>query len=67
MMEPTLEQNNATLLEQKLPSLLAHPLASEQPSVKAYRDRNYRVVATARSVKPFRDDAERSVERLAFI
>jgi NAD(P)-dependent dehydrogenase (short-subunit alcohol dehydrogenase family) len=25
--------------------------------VKAYRDRNYRVVATARSVKPSRDDA----------
>ncbi len=31
--------------------------------VKAYRDRNYRVVATARSIKPSNDDGVLSVRR----
>ncbi len=56
MMESTLEQNEATVLEQKVAVITGASQGIGAALVKAYRDRNYRVVATARSVKPSRDD-----------
>src|SRR6266581_9257005 len=56
MMESTLEQNEATVLEQKVAVITGASKGIGAALVKAYRDRNYRVVATARSVKPSRDD-----------
>ena len=52
MMESTLEQNQATVLEQKVAVITGASQGIGAALVKAYRDRNYRVVATARSVKP---------------
>ena len=57
MMESTLEQNEATVLEQKVAVITGASQGIGAALVKAYRDRNYRVVATARSVKSSRDDA----------
>ena len=56
MMESTLEQNKATVPEQKVVVITGASQGIGAALVKAYRDRNYRVVATARSVKPSRDD-----------
>ncbi len=56
MMESTLEQNEATVLEQKVAVITGASQGIGAALVKALRDRNYRVVATARSVKPSRDD-----------
>src|SRR5260221_3725684 len=56
MMESALEQNEATVLEQKVAVITGASQGIGAALVKAYRDRNYRVVATARSVKPSRDD-----------
>ena len=55
MMESTLEQNEATVLEQKVAVITGASQGIGAALVKAYRDRNYRVVATARSAKPSRD------------
>jgi NAD(P)-dependent dehydrogenase (short-subunit alcohol dehydrogenase family) len=55
-MESTLEQNKATVPEQKVAVITGASQGIGAALVKAYRDRNYRVVATARSVKPSRDD-----------
>src|SRR5260370_14613906 len=56
MMESTLKQNEATVPEQKVAVITGASKGIGAALVKAYRDRNYRVVATARSVKPSRDD-----------
>ena len=55
-MESKLEQNEATVAEQKVAVITGASQGIGAALVKAYRDRNYRVVATARSVKPSRDD-----------
>ena len=55
-MESTLEQNKATVPDQKVAVITGASQGIGAALVKAYRDRNYRVVATARSVKPSRDD-----------
>jgi len=54
--ESKLEQNEATVAEQKVAVITGASQGIGAALVKAYRDRNYRVVATARSVKPSRDD-----------
>jgi len=54
--ESKLEQNEATVAEQKVAVITGASQGIGAALVKAYRDRNYRVVATARSVKPSHDD-----------
>jgi NAD(P)-dependent dehydrogenase (short-subunit alcohol dehydrogenase family) len=54
--EPKLEKNEATVAERKVAVITGASQGIGAALVKAYRDRNYRVVATARSVKPSRDD-----------
>ena len=56
MMASTPEQNKATVPEKKVAVITGASQGIGAALVKAYRDRNYRVVATARSVKPSRDD-----------
>ena len=51
-MESKLEQNEATVAEQKVAVITGASQGIGAALVKAYRDRNYRVVATARSIKP---------------
>jgi NAD(P)-dependent dehydrogenase (short-subunit alcohol dehydrogenase family) len=43
-------------IEQKVAVITGASQGIGAALVKAYRDRNYRVVATARSMKPSRDD-----------
>src|SRR5258705_3972354 len=56
MMDARLEKHEATVLEQKVAVITGASQGIGAALVKAYGDRHYRVVATARSVKPSRDD-----------
>ena len=63
-MESTLEQKKATVPEQRVAVITGASQGIGAALVKAYRDRNYRVVATARSVKPSRMPVELEVRKL---
>ena len=63
-MESTLEQKKATVPEQRVAVITGASHSIGAALVKAYRDRNYRVVATARSIKPSRMLVELEVRKL---